>query len=367
MTQRNFQRGPRTPEPRELEEVLSPRELERLFGRTRAPSSSPRLHLFLFGATLVTTTIAGSLDAGVDPFSSPFAFVAGLPFSLTLLSILLFHEFGHYILARRHGIPTSLPYFIPGLPILVGTFGAFIRMNGMPRTRAALFDVGAAGPWAGMVVAVPAVVVGLLLSEVRPLADLGPIPEDFGVIYTFGNSLLFEMLSRVVLGVDPDSVTVMLHPVAVAGWFGLFVTFLNLLPVGQLDGGHVVYALLGRGHRVIARVVLVVVVALGLYGWQGWLLWAAMLAFVLKVDHPDTLDAHTPLDPFRRKAAWATIAMFVLVFMPVPLDVILPEDLPGRRPAVERRLEPSPRRGPAAGLTPVDVSIPVPAGVPRST
>lgn len=355
------------PERKELEDVLSAADLERLFGRPRPVKSAPRLHLFLFGATLVTTTIAGSFNAGVDPFASAFGFVAGLPFSLTLLAILLFHEFGHYILARYHGIPTSLPYFIPGPPILIGTFGAFIRMNGMPRTRAALFDVGAAGPWGGMLIAVPAVMIGLTLSEVHPLPTMESITEEMGGGFAFGNSLLFGLLSRLVLGVDPDSVTVLLHPVALAGWFGLFVTFLNLLPVGQLDGGHVSYALFGRVHGRIARVVLLLVIGLGFYGWAGWLLWAAMIAFVVKVDHPDTVDSTTPLDPLRRGAAWATIAMFLLVFMPVPLDMVLPEDPPTRQAPLERPGEPRRRPRERSDLMPVDVSIPAPAVVPRST
>lgn len=353
------------PEPKALEDALSAADLERLFNRPQPIKPTPRLHLFLFGATLVTTTIAGAFSAGVDPFSGWFAFTAGLPFSLTLLTILTFHEFGHYLLAKSHGIPTSLPYFIPGPPILIGTFGAFIRMNGMPRTRAALFDVGAAGPWAGMLVAVPAVMIGLALSEVRPLPEIDSLAQDMGVGITFGNSVLFEILSRLVLGVDPDTVTVLLHPVALAGWFGLFVTFLNLLPVGQLDGGHVVYALFGRRHRTISRIVLVGIIALGAYGWQGWLMWAAMLAFVVKVDHPDTADAETPLDPVRRRAAWATIAMFVLVFMPVPLDMVIADEPPARPAPLERPVAPH-RRG-SSSLTPIDVSIPAPPVVPRST
>jgi len=333
--------------------------LERRLARPPARRRSPRLNLFLFGATLVTTTLAGAFHVGQDPFSDPWAMLSGLPFSLTLLTILLFHEFGHYTLAMWHGIPTSLPYFIPGPPILVGTFGAFIRMNGMPRSRKALFDVGAAGPWAGMVVAVPAVVIGLALSEIRPL-DGG-----MSVGVALGNSLLFELLSRVVLGVDPDSVTVILHPVALAGWFGLFVTFLNLLPVGQLDGGHVVYALFGRRHRTISRLFLLVVVGMGIYGWQGWFLWAAMLAFVLRVDHPDTADAHTPLDPTRRTAAWLTIGMFLVTFMPVPLSVVLPDES-SRSAPIERRDDrgrwPTP-----SNLQPIDVSIPAPPVVASST
>lgn len=358
---------PRNPEPKDLEDALPPADLERLFGKPQPIKRTPRLHLVLFGATLVTTTMAGALNAGVDPFATWFGFVAGLPFSLTLLAILLFHEFGHYILARRHGIPTTLPYFIPGPPFLVGTFGAFIRMHGMPRTRAALFDVGAAGPWAGMIVAVPAVILGLALSEVHPIPERDYLTEAGGGGFVFGNSILFGVLSRIVLGVDPDTVAVILHPIALAGWFGLFVTFLNLLPVGQLDGGHVVYALFGRRHRTISRFVLLGVIVLGFYGWEGWLMWAVMLAFVIKVDHPDTTDAETPLDPFRRRAAWTTIVLFLLVFMPVPLDFVAPEKPAPQQVPLERPMVPRPDRARRSPLTPIDVSIPAPPVVPRST
>ncbi len=282
-------------------------------------SSSPLVNLVLFLLTLVTTTMAGAMHAGVDPFSDPWSMSAGLPFSVPLMTILLCHELGHYTAALRHGVPTTLPYFLPGPPFLVGTFGAFIRMRGMPRSRRALFDVGAAGPWAGLLVAIPTVVLGLLWSEVQPLT------KGAGGGLALGNSLLFDGLSRAVLHTDPDSATILLHPVALAGWFGIFVTFLNLLPIGQLDGGHVVYALFGRRHRAIARLFLVVVLGLGFLGWEGWFLWALMLAFVLKVDHPPTMDAETPLDPARKIAAWATIGVFALTFMPVPITVVQPQ------------------------------------------
>ncbi|HEY8515405.1 MAG TPA: site-2 protease family protein [Candidatus Binatia bacterium] len=282
--------------------------------------SSTTVHVVLFVLTFLTTTMAGALNAGVDPFSSPLGLIEGLPFSTTLMLILLCHELGHYSFAAFHRVPATLPYFIPGPPFLVGTFGAFIRMHGMPRNRRALFDVGAAGPWAGMFVAVPAVVLGLRWSEVYPLQ--APVTGDL----VLGNSLLFSTLTKWVLGIHPDDATILLHPVALAGWFGIFVTFLNLLPVGQLDGGHVVYALFGRGHRTIARLFFIVVLAMGFFGWQGWFVWALLLGFVLRVDHPDTADRDTPLDPFRKLAAWATIGIFILTFMPVPLSVETPPE-----------------------------------------
>ena len=300
----------------------------------RRIGSSTTTHLVLFFLTFLTTTMAGALHVGVDPLHDPLGMIHGLPFSFTLMLILLCHELGHYVLAAVHRVPATLPYFIPGPPFLVGTFGAFIKMHGMPRSRRALFDVGAAGPWAGFVIAVPAVILGLSWSEVRPLG--GELEGGLSL----GNSILFSTLSSTVLGVHPDDVTILLHPVALAGWFGIFVTFLNLLPIGQLDGGHVIYALFGRKHRKIARLFFVVVLGLGFLGWQGWFLWAFLLGFVLRVDHPDTQDSDTPLDPFRKFAAWATIGIFVLTFMPVPLSVL--DAVPGSAPT-RRELQRAPR------------------------
>jgi membrane-associated protease RseP (regulator of RpoE activity) len=286
--------------------------------------------VLLFVATFATTTFTGAVHAGVDPLAAPSNILAGLPFSCTLLLILLCHEFGHYSLARYHGVQATLPYFIPAPPILVGTFGAFIRMRGMPRSRRALFDVGAAGPWAGLIVAIPAVMLGLHWSEVKPLSQ----GIEGGL--SLGNSILFNWLSQLVLGVNADSATILLHPVALAGWFGLFVTFLNLLPVGQLDGGHVVYALFGRRHSWVAWPFFAAILWMSSLGWFGWLVFAAMLYGVVGVNHPDTLDSSTPLDPARRFAAWATIAVFALTFMAVPLQVLPGPDEPS---AAEQQMQ----------------------------
>jgi len=278
---------------------------------TRGRSLRP-IHVLLFLATLFTTTLAGSFQAGVNPLDDLRLLVRGLPFSATLMGILLVHEMGHFLMSRLHGVEATPPYFIPGPPFLVGTFGAFIRMR-TPTNRKALFDVGAAGPWAGFLVAIPAVFYGLSLSEVRALdASTGGL--------VLGDSLVFRWLTRLALGVSPADVTILLHPIALAGWFGLFVTFLNLLPVGQLDGGHVVYALIGRRHRWVARCSLLVIIGLAFLGWQGWVMWAVLVT-VLGLDHPPTID-DTPLDPRRRVAGWLTIALFVVTFMPVPLRLV---------------------------------------------
>jgi membrane-associated protease RseP (regulator of RpoE activity) len=316
----------------------------------------PLLHIILFALTFVTTSMAGAFEAGVDPFEDFTSIRAGFPFAVTLLSILLFHEMGHYTLSRVHGVRATLPYFIPGLPFFIGTFGAFIRMKSPPRSRRALFDVGAAGPWAGVLLAIPAVVIGLRLSEIRPLGL-----DEGGLV--LGDSILFSALTRVALGVSPDDVTILLHPIALAGWFGLFVTFLNLLPVGQLDGGHVAYSMFGRRHRLVSRAFLIIILFLGTQGWPGWFFWAVLIT-VLGLDHPPTLDPATPLDGRRRVAAWLTVALFVLTFVAEPLSVQeAREGFEGETIAVSYRAQaPRQRRFVVGGGT---VSRPPQAGIRR--
>ncbi len=298
------------------DEITRPRLSKRWIVRRRSAPPVNKLrpiHVILFFATLLTTTLAGSFQAGVNPLEDPRLLARGLPFSATLMAILLVHEMGHYVVSRLHGVEATPPYFIPGPPFLIGTFGAFIRMRA-PTSRRALFDVGAAGPWAGFLLAIPAVLYGLSISDVQPLA-----PHAGGGVI-LGESLVFGALTRLALGVSPADVNISLHPIALAGWFGFFVTFLNLLPVGQLDGGHVVYALFGRRHRWVARAGLAAVIVLAFLGWGGWVIWAVLLT-ILGLDHPPTID-ETPLDPVRRVAAWLTIALFVATFMPVPIEVV---------------------------------------------
>ncbi|HTR61031.1 MAG TPA: site-2 protease family protein [Candidatus Binataceae bacterium] len=293
----------------------------------------PVINLVLFALTLLTTTMAGAYSNGADlslfhPIASLAALSTGLSFSIPLMAILLSHEMGHYLTSRRNGVDASLPYFLPApFPsyMIIGTFGAFIRMREVPRSRRVMFDIGAAGPWAGMLVALPCVIIGLRLSSVSPLS------AQTGFSLELGNSLLFWGISRVVLGVDPNSVNITMHPMAFAGWIGLFVTTLNLLPIGQLDGGHVVYTLFPRWHRTISTLfvgscVLLVVVplALGYSFWAGWLIWA-VLGVALGLGHPVTQDRDTPLDSRRSIAAWATVVLFIVTFVPVPISISTPE------------------------------------------
>jgi len=282
--------------------------------RPMAGARSLTVHAVLLAATLLSATLAG-VDVGPrELVAHPALFLRGLPFAATLVTILLVHELGHYLTCLRHRVSASLPYFLPA-PLLspVGTFGAFIRIRSRFPDRRALFDIGASGPWAGFVVALAATVIGLAHSTV--LAT----PHDWHG-YEWGDSLLTAFLSRVILHVD--SATVLLHPVAFAGWFGLFVTSLNLLPVGQLDGGHVLYATLGRPTPRIAALLIAFLVWLGVRGYPGWLLWAVIITVFLSLGHPPTDDDRRPLDPARRLAALATLVIFVLTFVPEPVKFV---------------------------------------------
>lgn len=271
-------------------------------------------HGGLFFITAVTTTAAGSVWAGVDPFGGWGAWARGLPFSFSLLTILLSHEMGHYLMCVRHDVDASLPYFLPAPPGIVpwGTFGAFIRVRSRFRDRVALFDMGATGPWAGFVVSVVVLVIGLRLSHVET--------PPAGTTLIFGDSLLTGYLTRLVVGADPD--TVFIHPVGLAGWFGLLVTSLNLLPAGQLDGGHVLYAALGRRTTLLSGCLAVGLAWLGYRLWSGWFLWAAIIALMTRLGHPPTVDDDVPLDGRRLVGAAASLLLLILTFVPEPIRIV---------------------------------------------
>lgn len=283
-----------------------------------ASRSAPRgwrgwpLNLALLLATVCTTLFVGAIMEGADPLRQPAALVYGIPFSASLLLILGCHELGHYLTARAYGVQVSLPYFVP-LPIPpLGTMGAIIRMRSPIPNRKVLFDVGVAGPLLGLVVALPILVIGLALSPVKPLT---------GVVLQEGNSLAYLALKWVVKGTIPPGSDVMLHPMALAGWLGLFVTALNLMPLSQLDGGHIAYAVFGRGFRRVVWLFLGVLVALFLVSrWEGWLIWI-VLAVALGLKHPPPLDDLTPLDEPRRWLALAVLGLLVMLLTPLPFSI----------------------------------------------
>lgn len=278
-------------------------------------STNLRLHLGLFLVTALTTLLTGAFMQGVNPFSSPLGLVAGIPFSFTLLAILGTHEFGHYFAARHHGMVVTFPYFIPGPPFppYPGTFGALIRMKTPVRDRDALFDVAVAGPLAGLVVAIPALLIGLSLSRVMP------VPE--GVItYNFGDSLLVRFIQWIAVSPPPRGHDIFIHPVGLAGWWGLFVTALNLFPVGQLDGGHIAYALFGRHHTRISQLMILILALLGYFS-LNWIVWAALLLLLMGIRHTPPLDDITPLDPRRRWLGYFALLLLVLTLPPIPLTI----------------------------------------------
>ncbi|MDF0674006.1 MAG: site-2 protease family protein [Nitrospira sp.] len=277
------------------------------------------LPIVLFLMTVFTTLWAGAYQVYNGPVRGPLNFLLtspetlwrGIPFAGALLFILTTHELGHYLLSKIHRVPASLPLFIPGPPHFIGTFGAIIRMRGPILSRRALFDIGVAGPLAGFVVAVIVLIVGLGLSTVVDRT------ATYGL--HLGEPLLLQFISWLVIGPLPPEADVVLHPIGFAAWFGLFVTSLNLLPIGQLDGGHVAYALWGRRQRTMALAFLPILLILGFYGWSGWFLWAFM-AGLWGIGHPPVMDPHVPLGRNRTIVGWIAFAVFVITFAPVPFS-----------------------------------------------
>ena len=279
------------------------------------PVGRPWVNLLLFIATVFTVLLASMQQSTGNFLADLFS---GWPFAAGLLTILLTHEFGHYFAAQYHGVAATLPYFIPmPLPPL-GTFGAVINIKAPMRDRKALLDIGAAGPLAGLIVALPILLVGLALSPVEPLQ---PCPPD-QICLMEGNSLLYMGAKLLIHGrlLPGDGLDVMLHPLAFAGWAGILVTMFNLLPVGTLDGGHIAYALLGEKARYLFYPVLLILLALGNV-WNGWWFWAAML-FVFGRMHARPLDDTTPLNGKRKLIAVVALLLFVLTFTPLPMTII---------------------------------------------
>jgi membrane-associated protease RseP (regulator of RpoE activity) len=316
----------------------------------RAVIRVPFLNVALFVATVLTTLIAGAQwtslrlpDTGgswlVTAAAQAWAVaMAGLPFAASLIGILFCHEMGHYLLARAWRVDSTLPFFIPVPVGPVGTFGAIIRIRSALPSRKATLDIGAAGPLAGFAVALPLLAWGLAHSEVHPVGDVVLEGSRVGLVHLvagylkgeallssgvqhYGDSLVTWGVQRLVWGKLPPGTDVFLHPVAFAAWIGLFVTTLNLIPLGQLDGGHVTYALLGRrGARRFSRLVSWGLLLSGLFLSWTWLLWWGVTRFFVGYDHPPAL-LEEPLTPGRKAIAVASLALFVATFIPVPVSL----------------------------------------------
>jgi membrane-associated protease RseP (regulator of RpoE activity) len=346
----------------QLAESLKPYDITPLFRKDEQDEqvvilvpSQPRdtkpqrltLNLLLLVLTIISVMFAGAQPEGPIPqdllgqlWAMASSIWTGWPFAVSLMSILLAHEFGHYLVSRFHDNNATLPFFIP-LPLSpLGTMGAFIQMKEPPKNKRVLLDIGMAGPLAGMVVAIPVLFIGLSLSTLEPVGAHG------GAGMLEGNSLLYLFAKYVTFGkllpapasygsLPPilywlryfftgrplpfGGMDVFIHPVAFAGWAGLLVTALNLVPLGTLDGGHVMYALFGDKARKLFPFAVALMVALG-FVWPGWWLWAALLMWLGRV-YAEPRDQITELDPVRKALAIFVLVLFVLVFTPVPLIV----------------------------------------------
>lgn len=291
--------------------------------------SKLRVHIILFLLTLLTTLMAGAmsplgydLTAIIYLIANPVLFLHGAPYALSLLAILTAHEMGHYVLSRRHGVVTSLPYFLPS-PISFGTFGAVIVTRSLYPNRRALMDIGAAGPIAGFLVALPITAIGISMSTVQAL------PTDGTPYVGMGDPLILKLLTYLIIGPLPEGHDVFVHPVAFAGWFGFLVTMLNLIPVSQLDGGHILYALSGRSpssQRLQLGMTIASFAVMGYLGMSflGWYVWAGLL-FIMSISfrfrHPPSLDDTTPLDLKRKIIGLIAIVILVVTFIPVPFTL----------------------------------------------
>lgn len=321
-------------------------------GRPKPRPSNPWVNLVMFVLTLISVTLVGGFnnasqgDLNGNPLQIAGTFLRlGWPFAVSLLAILGTHEFGHYLMGRHHGVHVTLPYFIPFPLPPFGTMGAVINMKEPPKNRRQLLDIGLAGPLSGLMVAIPVLLFGLYLSRLDPIPAV--IPQG-SAIQIEGNSLLYLLAKFAVFGQllpAPASygslpawlywvrffftgrpyplggMDVFLHPVALAGWAGILVTALNLIPAGQLDGGHVMYVLTGRKNASrLLPFILGGIAVLGLF-WVGWWLWVALIFFLGRT-YAEPLDQITPLDGRRRALAILALVIFVLVFTPVPLNII---------------------------------------------
>ena len=247
----------------------------------------------------------------LDLFLDPQIILLSILYAIVLLGILLSHELGHFLTCRYYNIDATLPFFIPA-PTMIGTMGAFIKIRSPITRKRQVFDIGVAGPIAGFLAAVVAVIIGLSFSYVVPKEHV------FGL--QLGEPLLLKGFAWLMFGPIPTTHDLVLHPIAFAAWFGFFVTAINLLPLGQLDGGHVAFAVFGRQQRQLAYVTVPILIYLGLTGWPGWIVWVGM-AGIVGLAHPPVTDPDVGLGKGRRWVAWGALVIFIITFAPVPFSV----------------------------------------------
>tara|TARA_B110001454_G_scaffold145448_1_gene134951 strand:+ start:58 stop:933 length:876 start_codon:yes stop_codon:yes gene_type:complete len=281
----------------------------------RIPKIS-RIHWVLFISTIFTTLLAGAMMEGASVFNNPLDILKGFPFSMTLMLILGTHEFGHYYYAQKHKVDATLPYFLPAPPFLflIGTFGAFIKIKSPIYKKDALLQIGAAGPIAGFIIAVPSLLIGLKLSNVVEKVDINNA-------IMLGDSLLMKFLTWMTYPNLLETQDIMLHPMAFAGWIGLLVTMLNLLPIGQLDGGHIAYAMLGKKQNIIGKLAFISLIPLSFIS-LNWLFWGLLIFFLMRsAKHPPIHDINIPLSKFNKRIGYICLIIFILCFIPAPFNI----------------------------------------------
>lgn len=285
------------------------------------------LNIILFIATLFSTFFVGitwslsfkyadvfsqspQIDLNVKIFEDPQIISLSIVYAIVLIGILLGHELGHFLACQYYKIDATLPYFIPA-PTLIGTLGAFIKIKSPITRKQQLFDIGIAGPLVGFILSVPTLIYGLSLSRAVPA-----IPREESLI--FGEPLILKIVGSMIFKNIPPDFDVILHPVAFAGWVGIFVTALNLFPIGQLDGGHISYALLGPKSRNLAKLFLGIFIFMAIFFWIGWFIWVFII-FLMGLRHPRVIDEETPLSPRRKFLGFVVFIIFILSFIPDPI------------------------------------------------
>lgn len=305
------------------------------------------IHIGLFIITFITTTLAGVewTTGRSGPFELSTIIEKGLPYSISIMLIITFHEFGHYFAAKFHKVRSTLPFYIPFPPIPIfinfGTLGAVIKTKSPIYTKKAMFDIGVAGPIAGFMVSVALLIYGFLhVPGIEYLLNIHPdyFSDEYGksgLHLVFGDSILFSLFKEIFVSKEiffPPMSEIYHYPYLTAGWFGLFVTSMNMIPVGQLDGGHIAYTMFGdRKHYNLSVVSFIALFVLGItgiieatlemsigFGWSGWLFWALILYFVIKLKHPPVMDT-TPLDKKRMMVGYISFTIFILSFSPAPI------------------------------------------------
>jgi membrane-associated protease RseP (regulator of RpoE activity) len=319
--------------------------------QTKQKKERPLLHLGLFLVTFITTTISGVqwISASGGPYELSELLI-GIPYSISILLIISFHEFGHYFAAMYHKVKATLPFYIPFPPIPYminfGTMGAVIRTRTRINTKQAMFDIGVAGPITGFIVCLIILIYGFLnVPGVNYILHIHPnyFDPDYGkegLNLVFGNSILFSFLKWIFVQPDqffPPMSEIYHYPYLCTGWFGLFITSMNMIPVGQLDGGHISYAMFGdKNHYKISVIAFVIMFAFGILGlidsmlefnygigWSGWLFWSLILYFIIRLKHPPVPDT-TELDSRRKLIGYIAYFIFIISFSPTPIMLTLP-------------------------------------------